>query len=103
MLKINSDNGAGLLPGAGGGSSSMVVVAADVVAVVEVAVVPMPLPAIDEMKCTNGHRFWPNDASEGVPKQWSSVFFQYVWVQRAQITAKCKKNQNDRHTDNATM
>jgi hypothetical protein len=69
-------NGAGLLPGAGGGSSSMVVVAVDVVtvAVVEVAVVQM-LPAINEMKCTNDQRFWPNgqrfwgsDASEGVPK-----------------------------------
>ncbi len=57
------------------------VVAADVVAVVEVAVVPM-LPGINEMKCTNGQRFWPNgqrfwgsDASEGVPKPWNSVFF----------------------------
>ncbi len=35
------------------------------------------------MKCTNGQRFRPNgqrfwgsDASEGVPKQWNSVFFQ---------------------------
>ena len=72
------------MPGAGGGSSSMAVVAADVVAVVEVAVVPM-LPAINEMKCTNSQRFWPNgqrfwgsDAFEGVPKQWSSVFFQYL-------------------------
>ena len=64
--------------GASSGGSSMAVVAADVVAVVEVAVVPM-LPAINEMKCTNSQRFWPNgqrfwgsDASEGVP---NSVFF----------------------------
>ena len=68
--------------GTGGGGSSMAVVAADVVAVVEVAVVPM-LPAINEMKCTNSQRFWPNgqrfwgsDASEGVPKQRNSIFFQ---------------------------
>ena len=53
----------------------MAVVAADVVAVVEVAVVAMLL-AINKMKRTNGQRFWPNgqhfwgsNASEGVLKQ----------------------------------